>query len=293
VAVCTNRAPEAVSEAIRALTDDAPGAPRALITSGLPDVDVERHRAAAPGWEVLVEPRDGLSHARNRALAWAGDDEDVLAFVDDDAIVDPGWHDALQARWDEAPDHIACIGGPIRPRYDAPEPPWLSDAITPALTLLDRGDAVRDLEPSEEEAVYGANISFRAGPLRAAGGFDPGWGHSGKRVFFGEEDQAQRELANRGYRTRYVPDAGVLHVISPDRLTKKSFLKRRYAFGKALGARGGRSRALAARQVLTAAAGTLTAAVRRDDRKLMERAVRGAENAGALVGALTARRARA
>ena len=289
IAVCTNRAPEAVAEAIGALTADAPDAPRTLVTSGVPDAQVERHRAAAPGWEVLVEPRPGLSHARNRALAWASDDADVIAFVDDDAVVDRGWHDALQRRWDEAPPEVACIGGPIRPRFDGPEPPWLSDAITPALTLLDRGDAVRDLDPSREEAVYGANISVRAGPLRQAGGFNPDWGHSGDRVFFGEEDEAQRALAHNGYRTRYVPDAGVLHVIPADRLTKKSFIKRRYAFGKALGARKGRTRALAARQVVTAAVGTFTAAVRRDDQKLMERAVRAAEN----WGALTARRARA
>ena len=258
-----------------------------LVTSGLPDADVERHRAAAPGWDVLAEPAEGLSLARNRALASAADDE-VIAFVDDDAVVDPGWHDALRRRWDEAPDDVACIGGPIRPRFDAPEPRWLSDAIKPALTLLDRGSEPLDLDPTNEEAVYGANISFRAAPLREAGGFNPDWGHSGERVFFGEEDEAQRALAAKGYRTRYVPDASVLHVIGPDRLTRRSFVKRRYAFGKALGARKGRSRALAARQVATASAGVLLAAVRRDDKKLMERAVRAAEN----WGALTARRAR-
>ena len=238
---------------------------------------------------MLAEPNSGLSHARNRALAWANDDEDVIAFVDDDAVVDPGWHDALRRRWDDAPPEVACIGGPIRPRFDAPEPPWLSDAITPALTLLDRGPEPVDLDPSREEAVYGANISFRAGPLREAGGFNPDWGHSGDRIFFGEEDEAQRALARNGYRTRYIPDASVLHVIAPERLTRRSFVKRRYAFGKALGARGGRTRALAARQVVTATAGTFIAAVMRDDQKLMERAVRLAENAGAL----TARRARA
>jgi hypothetical protein len=184
---------------------------------------------------------------------------------------------------------VACIGGPIRPRFDTPPPAWFSDQIAPALTLLDRGTEPLDLDPSTEEAVYGANISFRVAPLREAGGFKAEWGHSGERVFFGEEDQAQRALAASGYRTRYVPDASVLHVIGPERLTRRSFVKRRYAFGKALGARGGRSRALAARQVATATAGVLLAAVRRDDRKLMERAVRAAENAGAL----TARRARA
>ena len=265
------------------MDERVPGVAKALVTSGLPEPAVQAHRANAPGWTVLAEPRPGLSRARNRALAWTDDDADVLAFVDDDAVVDPRWAEALGRRWDEAPPGVACIGGPIRPRFDTPPPPWVSDQILPALTLLDRGPQVRDLDPAREEAVYGANISFRAGPLRRVGGFDPAWGHSGARIFFAEEDEAQRTLARLGFTTRYVPDAAVLHVIPPERLTRGAFVKRRYAFGKALGARGGRSRATAARQVALAAAGIGAAALARDDAKLMERAVRGAENLGALL----------
>src|SRR3954467_5462835 len=94
VAVCTNRAPEAVREALAAIAADAPEAARALVTSGLAPAAVDAHRTAAPGWEVLAEPEPGLSRARNRALAWAAGDDEVLAFVDDDAVVEPGWHDA-------------------------------------------------------------------------------------------------------------------------------------------------------------------------------------------------------
>src|SRR3712207_8359459 len=49
----------------------------------------------------------------------------------------------------------------IRPRFDSPPPAWVSDHILPALTLLDRGPAARDLDPASDEAVYGANISDR------------------------------------------------------------------------------------------------------------------------------------
>lgn len=289
VAVCTNRLSGTVAEALDALRAQAGDVAVAIVTSGLDEPAVASHRAAFGG-RVLVEARPGLSRARNRALAWAAEQgAEVLAFVDDDAVVEPGWWEALGRRWAEAPAEVACIGGPIRPRYSVEPPRWFSTGIAHTLTLLDRGPDVRDLDPAREEAVYGANISFRAGPLRRVGGFDPAWGHSGGRVFFGEEDEAQRALRRLGYTTRYVPDAAVDHVIPPDRLTRKAFINRRYAFGKALGARGGRNRSLAARQVATATVGTLLAAVQRDDAKLMERAVRGAENAGAL----TARRARA
>jgi Glycosyl transferase family 2 len=288
VAVCTNREPGDVAESVGALEAHAAAARRALVTSGLGPEAVERHRAAAPGWEVLAEPRPGLSRARNRALAWA-EEGDVLAFVDDDAVVEPGWLDALARRWAEAPPGVACIGGPIRPRFERPPPAWYSDEIGPALTLLDRGREVRDLDPAIE-AVYGANISFRACPLRRAGGFDPAFGHAGARAFFGEENEAQLALARLGFGTRYVPDAAVLHVIGADRMRRASFLRRRFALGASLGVRGGRTRGHAARHGALAAAGCLVAAAAGDERKLMERAVRAVENAGVLLAPLVVRR---
>ena len=289
VAVCTNRPPAAVADALAALREECGEGPLALVTSGLAAAEVEAHREAF-GAPVLAEPRPGLSRARNRALGWAAaEGADVLAFVDDDAVVAGGWWDALRRRWDEAPATVACIGGPIRPRYSVPPPPWYSDRIAHALTLLDRGDAVRDLDPARE-AVYGANISFRVEPLRRAGGFDPALGHAGVRIFFAEEDEAQRALVRLGYTVRYVPDAAVWHVIPPERLTRSSFLRRRFAFGAALGRRGGRPLGVAARQAVLSGAGVAVAAARGDHALAMERAVRAAENAGVLAAPLVARR---
>jgi GT2 family glycosyltransferase len=284
VAVCTNRLPAAISECLEALLGQAGAGPVAVVTSGLPDAAVEAHRAAFAG-TVLSEPRPGLSRARNRALAWATrENADVIAFVDDDAVVADGWWDAIRGRWEEAPADVACIGGPIRPRFAAEPPEWFSDGIAHTLTLLDRGPEVRDLDLLADEAVYGANVSFRVEPLRQVGGFDPALGHAGSRVFFAEEDQAQRALARLGQRVRYVPDAAVWHVIGPDRLTPWSFLRRRFAFGAALGLRRGRSRPLAARQALVSGAGALVAGARGEPALAMERGVRAAENAGVLYG---------
>ena len=290
VAVCTNREPSAVAECLAALRGQLEDRPLAVVTSGLGAEAVDRHRAAAgDGVEVLAEPRPGLARARNRALAWAP--SPVLAFVDDDAVVDPAWYTALSAAWSDAPAEVACIGGPIRPRYAVPPPAWLSDPILPALTLLDLGPAVRDLDP-QVTTVYGANISFRVAPLREIGGFDPAFGHSGRRIFFAEEDEAQRALARAGYGVRYVPTPAVEHVIPADRLTRRSFVRRRFAYGATLGLRGARRRRLAARQMLSSGAGALVAAATRADALFMERAVRAAENAGVLLGQLRASKRR-
>ncbi|MEA2458086.1 MAG: glucosyl-dolichyl phosphate glucuronosyltransferase [Thermoleophilaceae bacterium] len=289
VAVCTNRLSGAVAECLEALREQVEPGSLALVTSGLTPGEEAAHRAAFPG-PVLREPRPGLSRARNRALAWAAESgADALAFVDDDALVCPGWWETLGRRWDEAPGDVACIGGPIRPRYSVAPPPWFSDGIAHTLTLLDRGPIVRDLDP-DAEAVYGANISFRVEPLRQAGGFDPALGHAGRRIFFAEEDEAQRALVRLGHRVRYVPDAAVIHLIPAERMTRASFVRRRFAFGAALGLRRGRPLGLAARQAALSAAGALAAAAQGEQALAMERAVRAAENAGVLAAPVVARR---
>jgi hypothetical protein len=281
VAVCTNRSPAAVAEALTALAAQVPGDRIALVTSGLSADQVAAHAASAPG-PVLVEASPGLSLARNRALAWAPAGG-AIAYVDDDAVIGPGWWEALVRRWGSAGPLVGVIGGPIRPRWSVPPPRWVSGPILPALTLLDLGPDERELDP-EVTAVYGANISFATDALRAAGGFDPGYGHSGSRIFFAEEDEAQRALARQGYRVLYAPELEVEHVIPAGRLTRRSFVRRRFAYGRSLGARGGRDAVTASRQLATSAPGAVVAAAQRDGRLFMERTVRAAENAGVLAG---------
>ena len=280
VAVCTNRSPGAVAEALAALAKQVPSERILVVTSGL---SADGHRGSAPG-PVVSEPAPGLSLARNRALEWAAaEGHGAIAFVDDDVVVDPGWWAALCSRWAEADERVAVIGGPIRPRWAVTPPSWLSPPILPTLTLLDLGDGEMELDPAVT-TVFGANISFAVEPLRSVGGFDPAFGHSGTRVYFSEEDQAQRALVAQGYRVLYAPELGVHHVIPADRLTRRSFVRRRFAYGRALGARDGRSGGRALRQLATSGPGAAVALIRGDGRLFMERLVRAAENAGVLAG---------
>jgi succinoglycan biosynthesis protein ExoM len=286
VAVCTNRSPADVAEALAALAGQVPPDRLLLVTSGLPRPEAAAHETARAGCPTVHEPQPGLSIARNRALDWAaGQGAPAIAYVDDDAVVDPGWWDALVARWAAAGDGLAVIGGPIRPRWSSPPPGWISDPILPALTLLDLGPDERILDP-ETTTVFGANISFAVEPLRGLGGFDPLYGHSGSRVFFSEEDQAQRALGRAGYRVLYAPELGAEHVIPASRLTRRSFARRRFAYGRALGKRDGRKAGVAVRQLATSGPGALAALAGGNGRLFMERAVRAAENAGVLAGRL-------
>ena len=279
--VCTNRPPAAVAPALDALRDQ--DARVLVVASGGAAPD-----AFGPNVAVVHEPRPGLSRARNRALVECGDDE-VLAFVDDDAVVGDGWRAAMEAAWGRAEAAVACIGGPIRPRFEAERPTWLSDRLLPVLTTLDYGPEPCDLDPFVT-TVYGANVAFRAGPLRDVGGFEPGLGHGGRPTGFGEEDDAERALARAGFLVRYEPGPWVEHVIPAARTRRAAFLRRRFGYGVGLGVRGGRALAPAARQLATSAAGAPVAALRRDSALTMERATRVAENAGVLLAPVLARR---
>jgi len=290
VAVCPNRSPAAVAEALNSLRAQVPGDQIILVASGLSELQVADHERALAGIRVLTEPRTGLSHARNRALGYASERQvPAIAYVDDDAVIGSGWWEALVARWSRGGERLGVVGGPIRPRWSVPRPAWVSEPIMPALTLLDLGPSERELDP-EVTTVFGANISFAVGPLADAGGFDPAFGHTGKRVHFSEEDQAQRALAARGYRVLYAPELAVEHVIPAARLTRRSFVRRRFAYGRALGHRRGRKRSTALRQLSSSGPGAVVALARGDQTLFMERAVRAAENAGVLAG--TGRRSR-
>lgn len=85
---------------------------------------VAQARAAIP-WEIhyTLEPRRGISYARNRAVALAREQgADFVAFVDDDELVEADWLDALldvQARYG-----ADVVTGSVLPRYTPGVPGW-------------------------------------------------------------------------------------------------------------------------------------------------------------------------
>ena len=94
-------------------------------------------------------PGEGLAHARNAALAGARD-ADVVALVEDDVAVEPGWFAALQRAWGAAGPLVACIGGPVGARVVGRRPAWLTDDLVGAMGTM---------EPIECSRTFlGANI---------------------------------------------------------------------------------------------------------------------------------------
>lgn len=294
IAVCTNRPPAAVSGCLAALAADGGGATEGdvlLVLSGLPDTEAAAHERALadalPAARALREPVPGLSAARNHALTACAED-DIVAFVDDDAEVVPGYREALARAWAEAAPGTGCLGGPVHARFPEGRPAWLGDAIVPMLTALDLGPSAVALDPARQ-ALAGANLSFRVAAIRAAGGFDPRWGHAGTRAWFGEDDEAQLALARLGYGVGYVPGPAVLHMIPAARTDPRALLSRRFRHGATVARRGRRSPALAARWLASNALLAPVALLRGDRARAMERFLHATENLGVLLSRWVAR----
>ena len=86
----------------------------------------------------LFEPRQGVSHARNTGIDAAR--APLIAFIDDDVEASRNWVAAIKDAFDSHPE-IDCLGGPIRPRWAAPPPAWLTPMFWAAVALQsDKGD---------------------------------------------------------------------------------------------------------------------------------------------------------
>jgi GT2 family glycosyltransferase len=143
----------------------------------------------------------GLNAARNAGVRAAG--ADLIAFVDDDVLVPPGWVDALVDGAARHPDADA-FGGPIRPRFEG-HAPRACGREDPPITALDLGP-----QDVETEVVWGANFAVRRSAFERVGEFDETFtrGH-------GDEEDWLLRLRAAGGRIVYLANAGLDHRRSP------------------------------------------------------------------------------
>ncbi len=165
-----------------------------------------------PGWplRVLREPRRGVAHARNRAVAAARGH--WIALLDDDGIVDESW---LAAHWDCLGER-ECDGlfGPVLPRLQAPVDPWLDPLIRYAGRRYRTGRRVTD------QGLRAGNALVRRALFRD-GGFDPEFAHGG-----GEDVAFFRGRVARGAHFEWCDEA-IVHQVVPVACHRLGWLVRR------------------------------------------------------------------
>ena len=182
IAICTKDRPEGVQRLLQSLREQMAALPMGssgyeiLIVDNAPSDERTRELAEQhPEVRYLREPRPGLNFARNRALREASGE--VLAFLDDDVIVDKYWSIGLAEAWTENRD-AAAFTGQVLPMELETE----AQVIFEMRGGFRRGfDRVRYGPVLPGNPLYpggagifgaGANMAFRAEVLKQLGGFD-------------------------------------------------------------------------------------------------------------------------
>lgn len=192
---------------------------------------VEDFSGRHPGrFRYLFEPRQGKSNALNTGIREAGGD--VLAFMDDDVIVDSLWLRSLTEPFHDP----SCSGVAGRVLLDpAFSPPrWLGLKepynIGGVLAQFDRGDLPGELVGPP----CGASMAFRKSVLQKHGGFRVDLGPCPGSEIRGEDTELGYRLAAAGEQLRYEPSAIVYHPVPESRARKSYFLTWYFDHGRAM-----------------------------------------------------------
>jgi glycosyltransferase involved in cell wall biosynthesis len=186
-----------------------------------------------PGrFRYVLEPQGGLSYARNTGIREARGH--ILAFTDDDVVVETSWLENLTQSLHNG--NWAGAGGRTLPLLTVPLPRWLAldNRFSMGGTLcayFNLGD-----EPCElDRPPFGANMAFRRRVFEKYGGFRTDLGASPNREIPGcnEDTEFGRRLLTGGEHLRYEPFALVRHWVTEERLRKNYFLKWYFDLGRA------------------------------------------------------------
>jgi len=181
-----------------------------------------------PSIEILQNEGEwGASSSRNLGIKHASGD--IVAFVDDDALLLPGWAEET-AKTYAGDSSIIGLTGPILPLWDKRSMSWFPREFYWIFSCTYRDWT----EKTEVRNGYGTNISFRRETFDLCGLFKAslgakGGGESGKHELGGEEtDFSLRVTRKTGKRIVYDPQVKVRHRVYGYRLTTNFIVKRAY-----------------------------------------------------------------
>jgi len=152
-----------------------------------------------PRIRYLLEPQQGLSHARNRGIRESRGE--IVAFVDDDVYFSPCWLEALASFFQRRPD-VACIGGKVVPHFEAARPSWLEDDLLDVYSVTRYGESEREIQPPEYP--IGCNFAFRRSVFKQIGDFHASLGRKPGILLSNDDDPTLviEEMVLAGYLRR-------------------------------------------------------------------------------------------
>lgn len=152
----------------------------------------------------------------------------IVAFVDDDAILLPGWTTAVIQAF--IGDEVVGATGPAIPLWESENLNWLPREFWWVTACTGWFDTTK---PHEVRNAWGMNMAFRKDALEITGGFDTNIGMRGKKgLVIGEVELSLRIRELTKKKIMFIPGMAVKHKVKAYR-TSFSFMRQRaYSVGK-------------------------------------------------------------
>ncbi len=215
VAICTHDRAPLLQRALASVAAQRAHVHEVIVVDNAPSDDATRAmvRAQFPTVHYTCEPVQGLDFARNRALGVATGD--VVLFLDDDAVADAGWAEAIAAVMRD-PRVGVCTG-----RVEAMPVETEAQRMFEANGGFSRGMVRRRLPPPPNrvrlplivwafDVGAGCSMAVRRGTALELGGFDEALDLGAALPGGGDHDMLWRML-QAGYDVVYEPAALARH----------------------------------------------------------------------------------
>jgi len=172
--------------------------------------------------KYVFEPNQGLSYARNRGIREA--DGGIIAFSDDDVIVDKAWIKNIFRTF--LNNNCDAIGGRILPLYISRPPDWITknmDLLNGPLVLYDYGLEKLLYDKSKMIPFFGANMAFKKEVFNTCGLFKTDLGVGQGKI--GEETEFFRRLEKVSNNLYYCGNALIWHKVDTKRMSLRYIAK--------------------------------------------------------------------
>jgi glucosyl-dolichyl phosphate glucuronosyltransferase len=179
---------------------------------------------AQPAPRYILETKQGLDYARNRAIAEARGD--IILFADDDILVEPDWVAQMAAPLlADAARRIGAVGGEVIPVFPDGLPEWVREWHAPLAFRADTGPL------ESRHSPMGANLAFPKWVFDRLGMFHTTLDRAAGNYFSGGDSEMIRRVRTAGLEVWFSPAAAVKHQMPRGRTTFR--YARRHAFDSA------------------------------------------------------------